>query len=60
VFHKLVWYRLGNQVSERQWRDAVGVLKVQGDSLDRGYLVHWARRLDVWELLARAMVREPQ
>jgi hypothetical protein len=60
VLHKLVWYRLGNLVSDRQWRDAVGVLNVQGDSLDRGYLELWARRLDVWDLLVRALERQPE
>lgn len=60
VLHKLVWYRLGNQVSDRQWRDALGVLKVQGDLLDREYLDLWARRLDVWDLLARAVAPEPE
>ena len=58
VLHKLVWYKLGNHVSERQWRDAVGVLDVQGDSLDRGYLELWAGRLDVGDLLARALERK--
>jgi hypothetical protein len=55
VLHKLVWYRLGNEVSDRQWGDAVGVIKVQGDSLDRTYLELWARRLGVWDLLSRAL-----
>jgi len=54
LLHKLVWYRLGNQVSDRQWGDVVGVLKVQGAALDREYLEHWARLLDVSDLLTRA------
>jgi len=36
---------LGNQVSGRHWGDALGVLRVQGASLDRDYLEIWARRL---------------
>ncbi len=57
VLHKLVWYRLGNEVSDRQWGDILGVLKVQADSLDREYLDRWARVLDVLDLLDRA--RQP-
>ncbi len=53
VLHKLIWYKLGNQVSDRQWGDAVGVLKVQGDLLNREYLEYWAHRLDVGDLLVR-------
>jgi len=54
LLHKLVWYKLGNRISDRQWSDAVGVLKVQGDSLDRVYLERWAAQLDVADLLLRA------
>ncbi len=52
---KLEWYRLGNETSERQWRDAIGVLQVQREALDRGYLAQWARELGLEDLLARAL-----
>jgi hypothetical protein len=55
LLHKMVWYKLGNQASERQWRDIVGVVKVQNGSLEVAYLEHWAPALGVSELLQRAM-----
>jgi hypothetical protein len=54
VLHKLEWYRLGDGISGRQWDDVLGVLRVQGDALDRAYLERWARELAVDDLLARA------
>ena len=54
LLHKLVWYKLGNEVSDRQWTDVVAVLKVQGDLLDHEYLDRWAGPLGVADLLARA------
>jgi hypothetical protein len=59
LLHKLVWYKLGNHVSDRQWGDVMGVLKIQAGSLDREYLEVWARRLDVLDLLARAKREQP-
>jgi hypothetical protein len=55
VLHKLRWFREGGAVSERQWTDAVGVLEVQKDRLDRAYLDRWARELGVADLLDRAL-----
>ena len=54
VLQKLRWFELGGQVSEQQWLDVLGVLKVQGDRLDQPYLERWADILGVTELLARA------
>jgi len=42
--------------SEKQWRDVLGVLKLQGDGLDWGYLGLWAERLGVREDLGQAML----
>jgi len=54
VLHKLEWFRAGGEVSERQWRDAVGVLAIQRDEIDRTYLQRWAIELGISDLLARA------
>jgi len=54
LLHKLYWYRLGNETSDRQWTDVIGMLKVQGDSLDHAYLDRWSTQLGVADLLARA------
>jgi hypothetical protein len=56
VLAKLEWYQKGGGVSDRQWRDLLGVLKVQKAALDRGYLEHWAKELGVAALLKRALV----
>jgi hypothetical protein len=55
ILAKLEWYRLGGKMSDRQWRDIIGVLKVQADRLDLNYLSQWAVELDVSDLLQRAL-----
>jgi len=54
IISKLQWYELGGKVSERQWLDVIGVIKVQGDSLDKNYLQVWAKKLGIFELLKNA------
>ena len=55
ILHKLDWYRLGGGVSDRQWGDVLGVLKVQGQALDFSYVRHWAGELGLIGLLERAL-----
>jgi hypothetical protein len=55
VLAKLEWYRKGGEVSERQWHDVLGVLRVQGARLDRDYMEDMATTLGVADLLARAL-----
>jgi hypothetical protein len=55
ILAKLEWYRLGGDVSEQQWRDVLGVMKVQADRLDLAYLRQWAAQLNISDLLERAI-----
>ena len=55
ILVKLEWYRAGGQVSERQWRDVLGILKIQHERLDLAYLRHWAAQLNVLDLLEQAL-----
>jgi hypothetical protein len=55
LLRKLEWFRRGGETSDRQWRDVLGVVRTQGDRLDRVELATWADRLGVADLLARAL-----
>lgn len=55
ILAKLDWFRMGGEVSERQWRDILGVMKTQREALDLAYLQLWAERLGVADLLERAL-----
>jgi hypothetical protein len=55
ILSKLEWYRLGGEVSERQWRDVLGILKTQAETLDLEYLRQWAKELKVSDLLEKVL-----
>ena len=55
ILAKLEWYRMGGEVSDRQWRDILGVLKTKSGDLDIDYLKKWAGELKVSDLLQRAL-----
>jgi len=54
ILTKLEWFRLGNEVSDRQWADILSVMKLRGAHLDHAYLLRWAATLDLADLLERA------
>jgi hypothetical protein len=55
VLQKLEWYVMGGRVSDRQWRDILGVLREQGPQLDLAYLRERAVSLQVRDLLEQAL-----
>jgi len=55
ILAKLEWYRRGGEVSERQWTDVLGVIRVARERLDLPYLRELAADLAVLDLLERAL-----
>lgn len=55
ILSKLDWFRMGGEISDRQWSDVLGILKVQKDRLDMNYLQYWAQELKLTDLLKRSI-----
>ena len=55
ILAKLEWYRIGGEISERQWNDVQNIIKTQVGRLDLGYMQQWAATLGVADLLERAL-----
>lgn len=55
VFRKLRWFRLGGEVSDRQWRDVLAILRVQADQIDHEQLLADAGPLGLADLVERAI-----
>ena len=53
ILAKPEWASMGS--SERLFEDAVNVGRVQVDSLDRSYLMKWAKSVGVEDLLGRRL-----
>ena len=55
VLRKLAWFRLGGEVSDRQWQDVIGVLRMRSKAIDLAYLRKWAPDLGVADLVDRVL-----
>jgi hypothetical protein len=53
ILAKLLWGQRSQ--SEKQWRDVLGVLKVQLETLDYAYLNEWADNLEISNQLQQAL-----
>lgn len=53
ILNKLRWRQRSG--SEKQWRDVLGVLKVQAENLDFGYMRDWAEQLGLVDALNQAV-----
>lgn len=50
---KLLWYRTGGCVSDRQWSDITGIIAISPE-MDNTYVDGWARKMRLTDLLATA------
>jgi hypothetical protein len=55
ILQKLLCFRMYNSESQKQWRDILGVLKLQKELLDFDYLGEWGKKLNLTELLVQAL-----
>lgn len=53
ILAKLIWAKKSE--SERQFNDALGIIKIQKENLDYEYLKKWAHKTGVYELLQKAL-----
>ncbi len=59
ILKKLQYFREGS--SEKHLRDIAGVLRIQGERVDRTRIVHWAERLglsEIWLLVLNRLAGE--
>jgi hypothetical protein len=54
ILTQLMEYRANREVADDQWNEILGVLKVQGSTLDFAYLSRWAGELRLSDLLKRS------
>jgi len=57
ILSKLEWSK--DSGSERQFNDALGIVQMQGDTLDHDYLRRWAAEIGVGDLLEKLLTKGP-
>jgi hypothetical protein len=55
ILNKLIWYKSGGCVSDRQWQDVLGIFRVLGQKLDIEYLRNRAEKRAILDLLEKAL-----
>lgn len=56
ILAKLHWYRTGQETSDTQWKDIIGMLSISRDNLDLQYLRTWSDSLGLTDLLEKALL----
>lgn len=59
ILQKLMWWRDAGG-SERQWRDAIGVVQIRGNELDRSYIEVQAADLGMQDVVTRLFTEAAQ
>ena len=55
ILRKLDWFRQGGEISDRQWRDILGLIRTQHEYLDIEYLTTTADLVGLGKLLTRGL-----
>ncbi|MGV3660044.1 MAG: hypothetical protein ACO1TE_07660 [Prosthecobacter sp.] len=55
IVAKLEWYRMGQEISDRQWGDILGMLRFNAGRLNQALLRESAQELGVSDLLDKAL-----
>jgi len=54
ILSKLMWFEQGERQASQQWRDVIGILRVQ-QNIDVPYMQSWSALLGVGELLGQVL-----